>query len=183
MEMKKATLSDKLNAYEEEQAMLAALEHAPPAEEEIMDAAAALEDITEKFRQILVAARIDIAMVFTSFDKDGDGMVTHKEFRLGLRKLNITLSDGMVEDLIGMMDKDGDGEIDYREFIKQFGDKCATVFVHAGSLSCAFLAAVLRCRCAPGAGSGRCRARSGAPESGQCCAQWMPRTWPGPGGA
>ena len=68
---------------------------------------------------LLVITGVNLAEVFTSFDKDGDGTVTIKEFRAGLRQLKVTVQDDMVEQLIGMMDRDGDGEIDYREFTKQ----------------------------------------------------------------
>ena len=53
--------------------------------------------------------------------------MTVKEFRSGLRSLNVTVQDDMVAALVTLMDRDGDGEIDYRAFIPKalFSARCS----------------------------------------------------------
>ena len=54
--------------------------------------------------------------VFRQFDANGDGVLTHDEFRTGLRQLRAPLTEDEIALLVDYMDKDGDGTIDYFEF-------------------------------------------------------------------
>jgi hypothetical protein len=115
------SLSEKLDLYRAERDTLDLLQQRAAAEdvEQEPDVEEVMAEVVRDFQRVLVAARVNLAEVFTSFDKDGDGTVTIKEFRAGMRQLKVTVPDDMVEQLIHMMDRDGDGEIDYREFTKQ----------------------------------------------------------------
>ena len=53
-------------------------------------------------------------------DVDGDGTLSHREFREGLRSLGINLPVTQVNELLHGFDKDNDGEIDYHEFARSF---------------------------------------------------------------
>ena len=70
-----------------------------------------------------------IGEVFQVFDADGDGYVTHDEFRQVLVSYNDgiceMLTNEQISKLIEMIDTDGDGQIDHGE----------VTHVHAGSLS------------------------------------------------
>jgi len=61
-----------------------------------------------------------IGEVFQVFDEDGDGYVTHEEFRQVLVSYNDGLSEMLtaeqISKLIDMIDTDGDGQIDHGEF-------------------------------------------------------------------
>ena len=117
------SLSDRLDLYRAERDTLDTLRVQALEEEKETekgsDAEEIMSQVVRDFQRVLVAARVNLSEVFTSFDKDGDGTVTTKEFRAGLRQLKVTVQDEMVEQLIGLMDRDGDGEVDYREFTKQ----------------------------------------------------------------
>ena len=54
--------------------------------------------------------------VFMALDKGGDGRLSHDDFREGMRRLGLGLTEKQVNELINAIDKDGDGEIEYVEF-------------------------------------------------------------------
>lgn len=120
LNVRASSLGDRLELYRAERDTLDKLrekdQEAAPKEhdpEEVMG------QVIRDFQRLLIPARLHLAEVFTSFDKDGDGTVTVKEFQAGLRALNVNVADDTVELLVQAMDRDGDGEIDYREFTKQ----------------------------------------------------------------
>ncbi|KAH9491997.1 hypothetical protein Btru_029596 [Bulinus truncatus] len=55
---------------------------------------------------------------FRSFDQNGDGVITAREFRSAVAKLGQNLSDAEVAEFLRSVDKDGDGVISYEEFAK-----------------------------------------------------------------
>ncbi|XP_063428911.1 calmodulin-A-like [Mytilus trossulus] len=55
---------------------------------------------------------------FREFDKDGNGVITMKEFKKAMAKLGNKLSDKQVKQMIKEVDIDGDGEINYKEFVQ-----------------------------------------------------------------
>ena len=56
---------------------------------------------------------------FAALDKDGDGSISHDEFRDGLQRLGVSLPVNQIEALIQTFDQDLDGEIDYDEFVRE----------------------------------------------------------------
>jgi Ca2+-binding EF-hand superfamily protein len=57
-----------------------------------------------------------ITKVFRNFDENKDGTLDPREFRTGLSRCGIELSDNKFEELLDFVDEDGSGEIDYYEF-------------------------------------------------------------------
>ena len=55
--------------------------------------------------------------MFQSFDEDGSGTVTIKEFQKGLAKKGTSTTAAEVQQLLNTIDVDASGEIDYQEFI------------------------------------------------------------------
>lgn len=55
---------------------------------------------------------------FREFDKDGNGVITMKEFKKAMAKLGNKLSDKQIKQMIKEVDLDGDGEINYKEFVQ-----------------------------------------------------------------
>jgi Ca2+-binding EF-hand superfamily protein len=58
----------------------------------------------------------DVLTVFEQFDEDGNGIISHAEFKKGLIKLHkFPLNDMEVEALVDICDANGDGKIHYNE--------------------------------------------------------------------
>ncbi|XP_052105377.1 calmodulin-A-like [Mytilus californianus] len=55
---------------------------------------------------------------FREFDKDGNGVITMKEFKKAMAKVGNKLSDKQIKQMIKEVDLDGDGEINYKEFVQ-----------------------------------------------------------------
>ena len=70
---------------------------------------------------LVVNQRDKIIGSFKQFDENGDGVVSHDEFRTGIRACAPGVPPQAIEEMIYSMDKDGDGEIDYLEFSKKYG--------------------------------------------------------------
>jgi hypothetical protein len=64
---------------------------------------------------------IPMREAFSSFDQDGDGVITRSEFSSALRKLDVGLSATQIDDVLSYIDKDGDGKISFFEFGRQLG--------------------------------------------------------------
>jgi UMP-CMP kinase len=58
--------------------------------------------------------------VFAALDRDKDGTVTHEEFKRGMHRLGIGLTDKQITVMLKHMDKDNSGEIEYNEFVQMF---------------------------------------------------------------
>ncbi|EDV26886.1 uncharacterized protein TRIADDRAFT_54259 [Trichoplax adhaerens] len=67
----------------------------------------------------------DIAKAFKSFDKDRNGLVSRKEFKIILDDFALTMTDEEFEKLWRIYDTDNSGSIDYREFIYRYSQTLA----------------------------------------------------------
>lgn len=73
----------------------------------------------EAFRKmILMVTDVDreIREQFNYFDANGDGKISKKELKKGLKKLKQDSSSKIVKAMIKDADVDGDGEVDFEEF-------------------------------------------------------------------
>jgi len=70
---------------------------------------------------LIVDQRDKLIAAFANFDENGDGVVSHEEFRTGIQGVAPDFGAKRIQDMIHSLDKDGDGEIDYLEFAKQYG--------------------------------------------------------------
>mmetsp|Transcript_33749 Transcript_33749/g.86547 ORF Transcript_33749/g.86547 Transcript_33749/m.86547 type:complete len:547 (+) Transcript_33749:95-1735(+) len=72
--------------------------------------------------QILMSKAVQSAEKFRNmfrfFDKDGDGSITVEEFKSGIRRYHMQLSEAEMDALVGYIDKDGNGDIQYGELAK-----------------------------------------------------------------
>lgn len=55
----------------------------------------------------------EIRDAFRVFDKDGNGLISHKELKLVMSRLGEKLTDDEVDEMIREADLDGDGMINY----------------------------------------------------------------------
>jgi Ca2+-binding EF-hand superfamily protein len=67
------------------------------------------------------AAGRSIEQIFADMDQDGNGEVTQKEFRNGMRQLGIGLTSKEIDKIMQRIDENGDGVIDYQEFFAILG--------------------------------------------------------------
>ncbi len=79
------------------------------------------EKIVTDLRAFFKTKRIDLHDAFSQFDADGNHEIDAEEFRQGLRKMDLGLTEQQISALMRAMDVDGDGRIDYFEFAKQYG--------------------------------------------------------------
>lgn len=67
---------------------------------------------------------------FHSYDKDGDGCISHQEFEEVIRGEGFSLSEEAVDNLFAFFDTDQNGTIQYREFVQVvalLSGKCSTM--------------------------------------------------------
>ncbi|VDI26213.1 Hypothetical predicted protein [Mytilus galloprovincialis] len=55
---------------------------------------------------------------FNSFDLDGNGLITVKEFKKAMARLGQNISEKKIKKIMKEIDIDGDGCINYQEFVK-----------------------------------------------------------------
>ncbi|XP_063430340.1 calmodulin-A-like [Mytilus trossulus] len=55
---------------------------------------------------------------FNSFDLDGNGLITVKEFKKAMARLGEKISEKKIKKIMKEIDIDGDGCINYQEFVK-----------------------------------------------------------------
>ena len=65
----------------------------------------------------------EFKMVFSLFDKDGDGSITTNELGTVLRLLGQNPTEVELEDLINEVDANGNGTIDFPEFLTMMARK------------------------------------------------------------
>ena len=81
----------------------------------------AADAVLEKIASKTFCKSKTIAKVFRSFDKDGNGMLSMDEVRLGLQNIGVNLDEDELEILGEMFDPNGTGEIYYRDFAFRLG--------------------------------------------------------------
>ena len=60
---------------------------------------------------------VDMEDIFTAVDADGSGTVDVREFRDGIKRLGLGLTEPQIQEMIAVFDEDGNGEIDRKEFM------------------------------------------------------------------
>ena len=73
-------------------------------------------ELLTALKNFLLEKRLRAVDLFNCLDKDKTQSVSPDEMFVGLKKLNVPLSDLQLKRLIRILDRDGDGEIDYGEF-------------------------------------------------------------------
>ena len=88
-----------------------------------------LDDVEDKIRDAVhkIATsksysgdnQFNMRKAFASFDTNGDGAVSRKEFRVALKKMKITLTPHEHNALARRYDRSGSGNIDYEDFVQR----------------------------------------------------------------
>eukprot|EP00928_Gymnodinium_smaydae_P083223 TRINITY_DN6646_c0_g3_i1.p1 TRINITY_DN6646_c0_g3~~TRINITY_DN6646_c0_g3_i1.p1 ORF type:complete len:2452 (-),score=696.63 TRINITY_DN6646_c0_g3_i1:107-7033(-) len=75
--------------------------------------------VQEQLREYLHKNKTRVREMFKKWDEDGDGTVTKKEFRMGMRAFGLEDSTReQLDELFASFDKDGGGTIDFKELDK-----------------------------------------------------------------
>ena len=75
------------------------------------------EDFDERVPTSVFKQAEEIAEMFSSFDKDGNGSLDFEEIKTALKSLDFRISEAEMEQLFNEMDIDRSGLIDYEEFM------------------------------------------------------------------
>lgn len=78
-----------------------------------------LSDILEKVATAFYLQNFNLRRAFSLFDKDGDGLITRREFREGWLTLNLGLTYEEIDDLMNLVDHNSDGSITFDEFLSR----------------------------------------------------------------
>ena len=78
-----------------------------------------LNDIIEKVATAFYLQNFNLRRSFALFDRDGDGIISKREFRQGWLTLNLGLTYDEIDDLMNLVDEDKDGSISFDEFISK----------------------------------------------------------------
>jgi calmodulin len=74
--------------------------------------------VLSELAEIFQRHRVNLDTAFAAFDRNGDGRISRSEFRDGLQRLSVPVSNQQIEDVIQLM-ANRDGEIEYRDFARQ----------------------------------------------------------------
>ncbi|GLJ25305.1 hypothetical protein SUGI_0484360 [Cryptomeria japonica] len=70
----------------------------------------------------LAVGRDELRRVFSTFDKNGDGLISQQEMTESLEKLGLKIGEEEVLSAIKKVDANGDGNVDFEEFVMFYAD-------------------------------------------------------------
>ena len=73
--------------------------------------------VSDGKRQLYGQTLTDMADIFSSIDVDGSGSIDVREFRDGIRRLGLGLTEPQIQEMVMAFDEDGNGEIEHKEFM------------------------------------------------------------------
>ena len=71
--------------------------------------------LSRELRHKLSNGWVRVNDLFKSWDANGDGLITRREFMRGVAVVGVSMSHGDVSQLFSVFDKDESGQLDYRE--------------------------------------------------------------------
>lgn len=73
--------------------------------------------VSDGKRQLYGKTLTDMGDIFGSMDADGSGSIDVREFRDGIRRLGLGLTEPQIQEMVMAFDEDGNGEIEHKEFM------------------------------------------------------------------
>ncbi len=78
-----------------------------------------LSNVIERVATAFYVQNFNLRRAFSLFDRDGDGVISKREFRQGWLTLGLDLTFEEIDDLMKLVDSDRSGNISYDEFISK----------------------------------------------------------------
>lgn len=74
------------------------------------------DDCIRKISKLMKQEGLDLETAMKYFDNDGDGIISRDELNEGFKRMKVTLSNALIQNVFVILDQNGDNEVNLQEF-------------------------------------------------------------------